>query len=226
MTDEPSKPLRPSSPAAALRRAAALAVALAVVGAAPGPISVARAQAASDAAPQRELLNSERIERRFGSYAVEVLTSDSATRVTNLYSTHRGARICRTFAVSRYPAVVDPAFAAEHAEIVAGGSIGAVFAAHGWTVRKTHLYYGELQAWPKLAALMHIAPATTIAEDIYVLEIVKGEARFEYATIAEIHHPDYLRSADFPALYGRADARGREDLVRTMQAFAAVQAAR
>jgi hypothetical protein len=185
----------------------------------------AQPPAAAAAQQAREVLNSERIERKFGSYGVAVLDSNAETRVANLFSTDGGVRVCRTFAVSRYPAAIDPSFAAEHAAIVAGGSIGAVFAAHGWTVRKTHLYFGEVQAWPALAALMHVAPATSLAEDIYVLEIVKGALTFEYATIAEIHHPDYLRSADLPALYGRADAHGRERLVRTMLAFAANRAA-
>jgi hypothetical protein len=204
-----------------------LAVAASALGAAnawpqppaqPAPVTAAR--------QAREPLNSERIEQKFGSYGVAVLENGAETRVASLFSTDGNVRTCRTFAVSRYPAKVDAAFAVEHAEIVAGGSIGAVFAAHGWTVRKTHLYFGEAQAWPALAGLMHVAPATTLAEDIYVLEIVKGAAVFEYATIAEIHHPDYLRSADLPALYGRADSHGREQLVRTMIAFAAARAAR
>jgi hypothetical protein len=204
---------------------AAAAVSLAMQHAAAQQPATAPSPAATQQQP-RETLNSERIERKFGSYGVAVLDSNAETRVANLFSTENGVRVCRTFAVSRYPAVVDPSFAAEHAAILAGGSIGAVFAAHGWTVRKTHLYFGEAQAWPALAALMHVAPATALAEDIYVLEIVKGAATFEYATIAEIHHPDYLRSADLPALYGRADAHGREQLVRTMLSFAASRAAR
>lgn len=208
-----------------VRLASSAALLLALATALPtAPLSAQSSVGAG--ATLREPLNSERIERLFGSYGVEVLSSDDTTRVANLFSAENGARTCRTFAVSRYPASIAPAFAAEHEEIVAGGSIGAVFAKHGWTVKKTHLYFGEVQAWPKLAALMRITPGDALAEDVYVLDIVKGAMQFEYATIVEIHHPDYLHRADLPRLYGRADSGGRDELVRTAVATAAARAAR
>jgi hypothetical protein len=166
----------------------------------------ARAQAALTApaadASTRELLNSERIERTFGSYGIEVLKSDATIRVSNLYSLEHGQRICRTFAVVRYPAVVDPEFAAEHAAIVAGRSIGTTFAARGWTVVKTHRYFGEVDATPRLAALMGGVTEPRLAVHVYDLEILKDGARFHYAALAEVHHPDYLDVAEVRAIYG------------------------
>ena len=47
----------------------------------------------------RPLLNSERIERKFGSYGIDVLRNDDAVRMSNLYSLRDGEKICRTFAV-------------------------------------------------------------------------------------------------------------------------------
>jgi len=187
--------------------------------------------AAHDARPQaptRELLNSERIEQKFGSYGIAVLRSDAQLRVANLFS---GAgpggaeRICRTFAVTRYPANVVPAFAAEHREILAGGSIGAVFAAHGWRVTKTHMYFGRIEASARVAGLMLVAPGAPLALDAYVLEVTKEGATFEYAAIVEIHHPDYLALADVEAIYPAPDASGREALLASVLADAA-QAAR
>jgi hypothetical protein len=183
-------------------------------------------QAQPTVPPARELLNSERIEQKFGSYGVAVLRSDARLRVASLFSTASSAgggaeqRTCRTFAVTRYPDEVVPAFAAEHREIVAGGSIGAVFAAHGWRVLKAHLYFGEIAAWPRVAELMRVAPGARLALDAYVLEVAKDGAAFEYASIVEIHHPDYLRLPDLASLYGAPAPSGREALLESLLADA------
>jgi Putative metallopeptidase len=153
--------------------------------------------------PARETLNSERIEQAFGSYGVEVLAAEPTVRVSNLYSGSGAERVCRTFAVVRFPSVVDPRLAGAHARILGGESIGAAFVADGWTVRKTHRYFGELPATARVAKLMGgIAPGTPLAVDIYVLDVSRGEDSIEYASIAELHHPDYLALRDLRALYG------------------------
>jgi hypothetical protein len=170
--------------------------------------------------PERELLNSERIEQRFGSYGVEVLAQDSEVRVSNLYSGAEGASTCRTFAVVRYPPRIDPLLADAHAAIVAGGSIGAVFTAQGWQVRKTHLHYGELRASATLAGLMHVASGARLAAHVYVLDVVKDEQTREYAALVEIHHPEYLRVADLESIYGPIE-HSRADLVSAMLTLAA-----
>lgn len=170
--------------------------------------------------PARELLNSERIAAAFGSYGVEVLAQDAAVRLSNLYSTEAGVTTCRTFAVVRYPPTVDPLVASEHAAIVAGGSIGAVFAERGWQVVKTHLYYDEIEASTRLAELMRIAPGTRLAEHVYVLDVAMGDRIVEYAALVEIHHPDYLRQADLASIYGRTDAGTRATLVTTLLSVA------
>ena len=120
----------------------------------------------------------------------------------------------------RYAAPIDPAVGAEHAAIVAGGSIGAVFAAQGWEVRKTHLSYAERPATAKLAALMRIAAGTPLAEHVYVLDVVKDGRAIEYAALVEIHHPDYLDVGDLAKIYGAVD-EGRSELVAQLRATAA-----
>ncbi len=171
--------------------------------------------------PIRELLNSERIQQAFGSYGVEVLTSGARTRITNLYSVDAGTKTCRTFAVVRFPAVIDAAVATEHATITNGGSIGAVFAANGWRVLKTHLAFRELDATPRLASLMHVAVGTRLAEHVYVLDVVRDGRTVEYAALIEIHHPEYLRRADLERIYGGADAGDRRALLDELLAAAA-----
>jgi len=170
--------------------------------------------------PPRELLNSERIATSFGSYGVAVLEQNDAVRVSNLFSGADDQRTCRTFAIVRYAEPSDPALRAEHAAIVAGGSIGAVFAAQGWEVRKTHLYYAERPASAKLASLMRIAVGTSLAEHAYVLDVVKGGRAIEYAALVEIHHPDYLAVADLVTIYGPPDTENRPELVATLVATA------
>ena len=170
--------------------------------------------------PARELLNSERIAAAFGSYGVEVLEQDDGLRISNLYSTEAGVTTCRTFAIVRYPSKVDPLVASEHAAILAGSSIGATFAERGWEVLKTPLYYGEIEASARLAELMRIAPGTPLAEHVYVLDVAKGDRIVEYAALVEIHHPDYLRSADLATIYGPADAATRATLVATLLSVA------
>ena len=171
-------------------------------------------------AGKRELLNSERIAERFGSYGIEVIENDGRVRVSNLFSARDGERTCRTFAVVRYPDRVDPAFAAEHAEIVNGGSIGAVFAAHGWNVGKTHLRFFEMEASLRVAGLMHVSTGTRLAAHAYVLDVSKGGRAMDYALLVEIHHPDYLVLGDLRAIYGAADATGRERSLRALLATA------
>jgi hypothetical protein len=131
-----------------------------------------------------------------------VLESDATTRVSNLYSEHAGKRICRTFAVVRYPPSVDARLASEHAAILAGGSIGATFTARGWTVVKTHRYAGEVATTPRLATLMGGIDTPRLAVHVYALSVFKDDMHGEYATIAEVHHPDYLGLDDVQEIYG------------------------
>jgi hypothetical protein len=171
-------------------------------------------------------LNSERIAAEFGSYGVAVLEQDEAVRISNLYSESGATRTCRTFAIVRYADRLDHALEAEHAAIVAGGSIGAVFAAAGWEVRKTHLRYGTQAATPRLAALMRVAAGTPLAMHVYALDVAKGDRTLEYAALVEIHHPDYLTQAQLVEIYGAADEAARPALVAELLATATARSAR
>lgn len=152
----------------------------------------------------RELLNSERIEQAFGSYGIEVLAHGDEVRVSNLYSRTEDARITRTFAVVLYPAPedVEAAYAAEHAEIVAGGSIGAVFKDNGWNVRKRHRFFGRLDSTPRLERMMGDIASQPLATHVYGLRVADAGDEYAYATIVEIHHPDYLTLEDLRRIYG------------------------
>ena len=148
--------------------------------------------------------NSERIRAKFGSYGIEVLENSSKLRVSSLYSTHDGVNVNRTFAVVAYPEAVEPAFRAEHEAIINGESIGIVFKQHGWLIRKDHQYFGEIDTPAARFGLAGAGRPDTIraAIHVYALSVKKREHELRYATIAEIHHPDYLRPEDLAWIYG------------------------
>lgn len=162
------------------------------------------AVAASACAPP---LNSERIADRFGSYEIEGLGASGEVRVSSLASRHGGRRVTRTLAVVTFPETVDPRVANEHARIVAGGSIGAVFREAGWAISKPLLAVGEFRAsQPAVGRLMALELPVTLALHAYRFEVGRDGVTIPYATIVELHHPEYLGRADVARIYGTGPA--------------------
>lgn len=154
---------------------------------------------------RESLLNSERIERTFGNYGVDVIQSDDQLRVSSLYSGSGEQKITRTFAVVRFSGRVRPAFASEHAKIRSGESIGAVFKSSGWEIEKLNIFVGEMEIPAKydlLSRLMRIDLPKFLAAHVYELVIRKEGRSYDYATIIELHHPDYLSAQDLKSIYG------------------------
>lgn len=152
----------------------------------------------------RTLLNSERIERQFGSYFIEILSQDSNRRLSNLYSLEDDQKTCRTFAVVEFQKPIPEAIAEEHELIVSGQSLGAVIKRHGWTITKEHRYVGEIDLTSpssEIAQLMKITHPVSLGIHVYDLRVTKGTVNALYARIAEIHHPDYLTKADLSSIY-------------------------
>lgn len=163
-------------------------------------------------------LNSERIARKFGSYGLEVIENTNNIRVSNLYSKEPAGAVCRTFAVVRLTDKIEAAFEAEHALVSSGKSIGAVFRSHGWDIEKRHEYIGNIaidNESKRVAKLMRIDPPASAAIHVYVFAITKNGSSFDYARIAEIHHPEYLTSAQLRSIYGSEYSGGeQQDEVR------------
>ena len=167
------------------------------------PLSVVAA-AISACATEPEHLNSERIAERFGNYGIEVLSSEPGLRRSNLYSTENGVRSCRTYAVVRFDEEPNALIDSEHAQILAGNSIGAIFKAKGWSINKETLYVGTAHlddAGDTVAALMQLAAGADVAMHIYRLLLKKDGQAIDYATILELHHPDYLAPSDLRRMY-------------------------
>lgn len=158
--------------------------------------------------PTAPTLNSERIQQQFGSYGIELLHQDTQVRVSNLYSTDTGTRTCRTLAIVRLASPVPAELAAPHAEILAGGSIGAVLSHNGWQVVKQRLDLDEFEVMTgsRAAVLMRLSGPTMLAADLYELSARQGKRALNYAVIAEIHHPDYLTLAQLRSLPVRLGA--------------------
>lgn len=166
-------------------------------------------------------LNSERIQQTFGSYGVEVLQSSSVGRVSSLYSGSGDDKVTRTFAVVRFSGRVRPAFANEHSQVESGQSLGAVFKSAGWEIEKHNVFVGEMEIPAKyglLSGLMQIDLPQYLATHVYLFIIRKGKNSYRYATITELHHPDYLSATDLRAIYGEiifddSDRRNVDDFI-------------
>ena len=158
----------------------------------------------SACATEPVLLNSERIEKRFGSYGIAVLASEAGLRRSSLYSLEDRTPTCRTYAVVKFADQLDDRYREEHTKVLAGNSIGAIFRSHGWDVHKQTMHIGSL-ALPQndtaIGELMRRDGAENIALHVYQLLLVRNEQVFEYATIVETHHPDYLSESDLHELY-------------------------
>jgi hypothetical protein len=169
-------------------------------------------------------LNSDLIERRFGSYGVDVLYSNGDVRRASLYSIHDGRRICRTYAIVHWrplpDAATEPSLAAAHERIVGGASLGATLQSAGWTLEKRSRFTGQLPALtptPAWLGLMSLENSAGLAVHIYDISVRKFTQTIEYAQIVEVHHPEHLDVADLRSLYvvrtGDAlDARTLEQL--------------
>ena len=161
-----------------------------------------------------ETVNSERIRQKFGSFGIDVLETSAERRVSSLHSQERGGRVCRTYAVVEFNADVVGELAEEHALVMAGRSIGAVFKGRGWTINKRHARVDSVTLTSgdsAITALMRLEPPQQVALHAYVFEASKAGRVFEYAAITELHHPRYLTAADVRAIYGQPEPvyRGR-----------------
>jgi hypothetical protein len=140
-------------------------------------------------------LNSERIKQQFGSYGVEIIEANERQRVTSLYSVDNGNRTTRTLALVNFVDASNTAIANEHREILHGSSIGAEFKANGWiiikeTVRTCALPF-DVSGYPSLSGMQIESPAILALHE-YRFRLSRQGANIHYATITEIHHPDYL----------------------------------
>lgn len=153
------------------------------------------------------MLNSERIEKQFGSFGIDLIASDSSKRIANLYSMEGGRRVCRTWATVQFADVIDARVTSEHALVLGGQPMGAVFKSRGWQISKRNLRIGSrplTRSDDHMIQLMQIPEAATVAYHTYIFSVSKGGPALDYAVITETHHPDYLSRSDLEEIYGTA----------------------
>ena len=160
----------------------------------------------SPESPVSDLGNSDRIRLKFGNYGIGIIENGLRIRVSKLYSTENGVKTNRTFAVVMLPEVIEPSFSVEHEAITNGQSIGIVFREHGWRIEKHHQYIGELDVGRDFTAIHSLFGDTGEVRPVihvYSLLIKKDNAQYHYASIAEVHHPDYLGLEDLRDIFGK-----------------------
>lgn len=169
-------------------------------------------------------LNSERIESRYGSYAVRVLKQNEHLRISSLESRDDRRAITRTLAFTVFAEPV-PAIAAIGARIRGGGSIGSTFRNAGFAIDKPPIEIGSLAVEADMnivAQLMAIELPATLALHAYRFDVSRHGKRYRYATILELHHPDYLSEAELQRIYSPSlppaagDAAGLRSEVRRL----------
>ena len=158
----------------------------------------------SAAATESVILNSDRIEKRFGSYGIDVLASEAGLRRSSLFSLDGDTATCRTYAVVEFVERPDERYDDAHAKILAGDSIGATFKESGWNICKSTLYVGTIrlpESSTEIGQLMRLTGGYDLAVHVYQLVLVRDETSLEYATIMEVHHPEYLTAAELRDIF-------------------------
>ncbi len=149
-------------------------------------------------------LNSERIGKRFGGYGIDVLASEAGLRRSSLFSLDGDTATCRTYAVVQFVEQLDDRYDDAHSKVLAGDSIGETFKEDGWGIQKNTLYIGNTRLPDRpteIGSLMRLTGAHDLALHVYQLVLVRESVTLEYATILEVHHPEYLTVAELRALY-------------------------
>lgn len=172
-------------------------------------------------------LNSDRIEAKFGSYDLTVLDQDRRWRVSSLASRHDGRWITRTLALVRFEKPGRRALAQEDRKIRAGASIGSTFRDAGWRIAKPTIFLDDVTIGEEAAALaqlMDIELPATFTVHAYRFDVRRAPERYTYATIVELHHPEYLGVAELAKIHDFEPGSGSADAHKLLAGLRAVLA--
>ncbi len=191
----------------------------------PHPTAWAKNSACPAYEQLRPLLNSERIESCFGSYAVEVLWQEDNLRVSSLYSLAGDQRITRTLAISEFASNLPDSLDHAYQAIRAGASMGATLEAAGWQVDKRQRYLGEVALSTALGCLSgppEPQAQQNLAVQIYDLYAVHESESVRFALLAELHDPRYLTLSDLQQIYGALSQQLQQTDAATKQLLQAL----
>ena len=162
------------------------------------------------------LLNSERIEKKFGSYGIEIIENTGSSRVSFLYSLDKNCqqnlslketqigihcKQYKTLAIVKFldtNDVID-----EHTKILKGASIGATFKNQNWIIKKENILISEIHNKENqiINEWSNNPDLEKFAIQIYDISLKKNQLQLKYAQIIEIHNPNYLIIDDLIEIY-------------------------
>jgi len=150
------------------------------------------------------LLNSERIEQKFGSYGIDIVQSDNQSRVSFLYSldpNNKNKKNYHTLAIVKFKETRQVSNI--HEKILNGGSIGKSFKKEGWEIDKTNHQMMVISNPDKLLFKSWLPQISdeNLALHFYELNVKTENYHYLYAEILEIHHPKYLGFNDLTEVY-------------------------
>ena len=161
-------------------------------------------------------MNSQRIHKKFGSYGVDVLTANESMRISSLFSVHNDQHVTRTLAVVSFVQPMPKLLRAMHKQIVTGDSIGATYRAHDWMIDKPLVAVDKLPAsedFDFVYKSMQLNSAQELIMHMYRFRVAQANTDdwIPYATIAEIHSPDYLSKQEVYSIAKEVDVTGTFD---------------
>ncbi|MDG1016142.1 MAG: hypothetical protein P8O19_04690 [Woeseiaceae bacterium] len=162
------------------------------------------------------LLNSERIEKKFGSYGIEIIENTGSSRVSFLYSLDKNCqqnlslketqigihcKQYKTLAIVKFlntNDVID-----EHTKILKGASVGATFKNQNWIIKKENILISEIHNKENqiINEWSNNPDLEKFAFQIYDISLKKNQLQLKYAQIIEIHNPNYLIIDDLIEIY-------------------------
>ena len=171
----------------------------------------------------RHSVNSERIKARFGSYHVQVLYQDAATRLASLCSRHDDTDICRTLAVTRFASPTPATLTEADALIREGDSIGSTLELAGQHLSREIIAEASVPCGDAFIALtgQTVKRGDPLSLRLYRLDAGPDpEALLPYATIAEAHHPEHIPVSDEAMLVTKLDTEDwSADAQRALEAL-------
>lgn len=140
------------------------------------------------------MLNSARIEDKFGSYGVSPLVNDMerGLRLANLHSKDGEQQVMRTLALVNFAKKIEQELSVAHQEILNGASLGSTLVRYGAKVNKTVIYKNSFDNLPqKIYNLMNISKRK-LPVFIYDLSAEINNKNIYYCTITEVYSDEFL----------------------------------
>jgi hypothetical protein len=166
------------------------------------------------------------IEKKFGSYGLDVIENNNENRISFLFSNgdhyialnkinavKKSTGYKKKYHTLALVSFIDSAKISEvHKKIIEGGSVGATFKDYGWSITKDSLLVLELSRdiHPVIQKWLKSKAYENLAVHVYTLTVKNKTQTIRYAEIIEIHHPDYLSLTKLKDIYDINSSREQE----------------